>query len=187
MKTTLETPAEIRQQIWVELGRATQDRHHAWRTPVLATADLAGGVSARTVVLRAVDANAHTLQIYTDARSPKVATLLANPAAAFVFWSPRLNWQLKAKVSVSVETAGPRVERLWEKVRQSASACDYLSATAPGMPLAADGDSAESTPDEVHHFGLLIAQVTELDWLELSRSGHRRAKITGDAWEWLVP
>lgn len=30
VKVRLETPQEIRHQIWKELGRATHDRHHAW-------------------------------------------------------------------------------------------------------------------------------------------------------------
>ena len=39
MKIHLQTPEEIRLQIWKELGRASLDRHHEWRTPVLATAE----------------------------------------------------------------------------------------------------------------------------------------------------
>ena len=37
MKNVLREPLDIRQQIWKELGRASVDRHHEWRTPVLAT------------------------------------------------------------------------------------------------------------------------------------------------------
>lgn len=42
MKIHLQTPEEIRSQIWKELGRASLDRHHEWRTPVLASADADG-------------------------------------------------------------------------------------------------------------------------------------------------
>ena len=45
MKKDVQTPQEIRQQIWMELGRASQDRHHAWRTPVLATVGVDGAVN----------------------------------------------------------------------------------------------------------------------------------------------
>ncbi|NDP37939.1 MAG: hypothetical protein GZ093_04215 [Rhodoferax sp.] len=37
MKAPLQTEAELRHQIWRELQLATHDRHHEWRTPVLAT------------------------------------------------------------------------------------------------------------------------------------------------------
>jgi pyridoxine/pyridoxamine 5'-phosphate oxidase len=59
MKHGLDTSQDIRQQIWKELGRASVDRHHAWRTPVLATVGCDGSPNARTVVLRKVDANQH--------------------------------------------------------------------------------------------------------------------------------
>jgi len=33
----------------------------------------------------------------------------------------------------------------------------------------------------------LSAQVNEIDWLELARGGHRRARLSADTWEWLTP
>jgi len=72
MRTPLQTPHEIREQIWRELARASQDRHHAWRTPVLATVGGGGFANARVVLLREVDVAHQTLRVYTDARSPKV-------------------------------------------------------------------------------------------------------------------
>jgi pyridoxine/pyridoxamine 5'-phosphate oxidase len=91
MKKNFQTPQEIRQQIWKELGRASQDRHHAWRTPVLATVNDCGAVNARTVVLRSVDQASQTLQIFTDQRSPKLVEIVNEPKAIFVFWSARLS------------------------------------------------------------------------------------------------
>jgi hypothetical protein len=45
VKKDFQTPQEIRQPIWKELGRASQDLHHAWRTPVLATVGKDGAVN----------------------------------------------------------------------------------------------------------------------------------------------
>ena len=87
--------------IWQELARATQDRHHAWRTPVLATLGVDGAPQARTVVLRHADAGQAVLHIYTDSRSPKVAELDAAPQVSLVFWSKRLSWQLRVRVSTT--------------------------------------------------------------------------------------
>lgn len=180
----LETPSEIRSQIWRELGRATKDRHHPWRTPVFATARADGSVNARTVVLRGVQASEGLLQIFTDARSPKAAELVSQPSAVFVFWSVRLGWQLRVRVNVALLTQGVQVERLWDRVKQSASAADYLSPCAPGSPLSA---TAQEDFQETSHFAVLNAQVTEMDWLELAKSGHRRARLTSETWEWLAP
>ena len=185
MKIHLETPEEIRHQIWKELGRATQDRHHEWRTPVLATVGQDGWPRARTVVLRRADALAGQLDIYTDSRSPKVAQMRAQPLAQFVFWSARLSWQLRVRVQVDV-MCGQQVEELWHVVRQSASAGDYLTVAAPGEPLAADPGLGEVATPAVS-FAVLRAHVVDMDWLELSRNGHRRAQLGPQAWRWLTP
>lgn len=187
MKELLIIPSEIRQQIWKELARATQDRHHAWRTPVFSTANAEGLVNARTVVLRRVEAESENLQIYTDTRSCKVAELQSQANAVFVFWSARLHWQLRIRVITTVMTNGPEIERLWERVKQSASAGDYLTIAAPGSPILSNGDAACPKEEQTPHFALINAQVVEIDWLELSSSGHRRARITADDWEWLTP
>lgn len=187
MKEPLVTPTEIRHQIWKELGRATQDRHHAWRTPVLSTVNGEGSVNARTVVLRQVDVDTKKLQIYTDARSCKVDELQLQPNAMFVFWSPRLRWQLRIRVLTSVLTEGPELERLWERVKHSASAGDYLTSATPGAPLAPNENAMNLNEEPTPHFALINASVLEIDWLELSSAGHRRAKITADDWEWLTP
>ena len=191
MKIHLQTPEEIRPHIWKELGRASLDRHHEWRTPVLASVDPDGLPNARTVVLRQVDALAGQLTFYTDSRSPKVAQLQTQASAMLVFWSARLSWQLRVRVACSVITAGPEVEAIWQGVKQSAAAGDYLSPLAPGAVLAQDSAtaSAETTdaPRPAHSFALLRAQVQRMDWLELSREGHRRAQLSANDWVWLTP
>jgi pyridoxamine 5'-phosphate oxidase len=164
MEKDFQTLQEIRQHIWKELGRASKDRHHAWRTPVLATVSGEGEVNARTVVLREVDVDQHMLRFYTDRRSPKVSELLQERNALIVFWSTRLNWQLRVRVNISVETDGPEVQALLQE------AC-----------------STSQEPDTVHHFALLSAHVQDLDWLELRRGGHRRARFHNDTAQWLTP
>jgi pyridoxamine 5'-phosphate oxidase len=198
----LQTPPEIRKRIWQELARAVQDRHHEWRTPVLATTQVGGAPNARTggvpnarmVVLREVDADLARLSIYTDSRSDKVSELANHPDALLVFWSKRLSWQLRVRVSVRVHVAGPLVDAAWERVRQTAAASDYLSPAAPGSTLSVASSSKDGTqptkpsnPTSQHHLAIIEAQVQEIDWLELARSGHRRARLRADTWDWLTP
>lgn len=190
MKIHLQTPQEIRLQIWKELGRASLDRHHEWRTPVLASVGADGLPDARTVVLRQADAQAGQLTFYTDSRSPKVAQLQAQDSAMLVFWSSRLSWQLRVRMTCTVITVGPEVEALWQGVKQSAAAGDYLSPLAPGECLPQDGAAGTETnhaPTPSHNFALLRAQVLQMDWLELSREGHRRAQLGAATWDWLTP
>jgi pyridoxamine 5'-phosphate oxidase len=177
------TAADIRHRIWTELQRATVDRHHEWRTPVLATIGLDGLPQARSVVLRAADGKASQLRFFTDRRSPKVAELQAAPAAVFVFWSQRLSWQLRVQAVAQVHTEGPLVDTAWARVSQSAAASDYLAPQAPGSPLHALTDPE---PDS-HHLAVVTAHIKLIDWLELARDGHRRARLTDSALVWLVP
>jgi pyridoxamine 5'-phosphate oxidase len=184
--TPLLNATEIRQRIWQELQRAVQDRHHEWRTPVLATVDLDGAPQARTVVLRQADARQTELQFFTDKRSPKVAELQAAPSVALVFWSTRLSWQLRIQATAAVLGSCPEVDGVWARVSQSPAAGDYLSAKAPGA--AWNPDATDPEPDHSqHHLAIVTLRVQYIDWLELARTGHRRAVFTADQWEWRVP
>ena len=186
MHTPILNEQEIRQRIWIELQRATQDRHSQWRTPVLATVDKEGAPDARTVVLRHADAKLSRLHVYTDRRSPKVVALADQPNAILVFWSKRLNWQLRVRVQMSVQTTGPQVDAVWDRVSQSAAAGDYLSPSTPGDRLL-DVPAPPRDSTHPHHLAILVAQVQEIDWLELARSGYRRALLGADTWQWRVP
>ena len=196
METSLQTGPEIQQRIWVELQRAIHDRHHEWRTPVLATLGLDGLPEARTVVLRQVDAQLANMAFYTDSRSPKIAELGATPHASLVFWSKRLSWQLRVRVQVVIHTSGKQVTEAWERVRQSPAAGDYLSAAAPGavLPDAPALPNASALPAPIaipanlsHHLSIVSMRVLDMDWLELARTGHRRAFLRGTSFEWRVP
>jgi drug/metabolite transporter (DMT)-like permease len=69
--TGLESPDAqvcLHAQVWARLLRGVGDRHAPARHPVLATVAQGGMPQARTVVLRAADAAAGTLDIHTDLR-----------------------------------------------------------------------------------------------------------------------
>jgi hypothetical protein len=55
-------------------------------------------------------------------------------------------------------------------------------------PSSGPADAAKANaPAPTHSFALLRAQVLQMDWLELSRDGHRRARLSANTWEWLTP
>jgi pyridoxamine 5'-phosphate oxidase len=184
-------PDHLVARLWQELTRAPHDRHHEWRTPVLATQGVdQSGPQARTVVLRHADAPLWTLRVYTDARSPKCSELVAQPLAQLTFWSKRLNWQLRVSALATVEFEGEQVNAAWERVRQSHASADYLSALPPGHPQSSIKASDENTADSLrgHHLAILNFKVSSMDWLALNKDGHRRARLTpAGVLEWLVP
>ena len=116
MNTTDITGDTLSGLVWQALQRAPLDKHHEWRTPVLATVDTQGRPQARTVVLRQTDRDHATLTFFTDARSPKCAELRAQPQATLLFWSARLGWQLRAEGEARVMTDGPEVDAAWARV-----------------------------------------------------------------------
>ena len=180
----LTTLGEIEVTLWQELTRAVHDKHHEWRTLVLATASGTAdqpSADARNVVLREVNASAKQLTIYTDARAEKARQIAAYPTGTIVMWSRRLGWQLRCRVSLSLQASGPTVASRWESVKLSPAAQDYLSPLAPGMPL----NEAAQVPSTQHHFAVITATVLSIDWLELHREGHRRAEFGNEPATWL--
>jgi hypothetical protein len=187
MLARLATLEEIEAAVWQELRRATLDRHHEWRTLVLATVDCddAGIASpdARTVVLREADINAKELVVYSDSRAAKARQLSTQPVAALVLWSKRLGWQLRCRAHCVVQVDGLSVSSRWQRIRLSPSSQDYLSALPPGTPL----DAAPPALQERESFAALTARIDRIDWLELHREGHRRAVFGEPGAYWVQP
>jgi pyridoxamine 5'-phosphate oxidase len=172
----------VERACWLELGHAAHDREHPWRVMTLATID-GGRADARSVVLRDVDTERREIVFYTDARSPKVAQIHAQPQAVLVGWWPQPGWQLRLRVTLSIETSGLEVSSRWARVKLSPSAHDYLAALPPGTPV----ERFQPERGSREHFAVVTARVDEMDWLELHADGHRRARLAGDASTWLTP
>ena len=170
----LDDLSAIHQACWQQLAACTTDKAHPWRVMGLATS--AGDVpDLRSVVLREVDPAAQTLMFFTDARSPKVGQITAQPQAMLLAWSPALSWQLRLRVRLAVQTTGLAVSSRWARLKMSPAAQDYLSPLPPGAPLS--GHIPPPTPDRDsrNHFAVVRAVVQQMDWLELRPGGHRRA------------
>ena len=177
----------IHQACWHQLAACAADKAHAWRVMGLATVD-GDAADLRSVVIREVDTHARTLMFFTDARSPKVAQIAAQPQATLLAWSPALSWQLRLRVRLVVETTGLAVSSRWARLKMSPAAQDYLSPLPPGAPLS--GPLPPQTParDSRNHFAVVLAQVHALDWLELRPGGHRRALFGADgSGQWVTP
>jgi pyridoxamine 5'-phosphate oxidase len=186
----LETLAAIDEEIWRQLQRATHDKHHAWRTAVLATIADDDAADARTVILREVDVRQKQLLTFTDDRAGKVAQLLRHPRATMVMWSPSLGWQLRCRVLLSLETTGLAATSRWARIKLTPAAQDYLTRLPPGAPLDAPAVSSPAPaaePMQREYFAVVNAQVIAIDWLELHREGHRRAVFDEGGARWVQP
>ena len=179
----IDSLALIETSLWQELQSAARQPGHEWRTMALGT--VAGDeAQVRTVVLRDVDATAHELIFFTDARSPKVAQMRSRPIGTLLCWSSRISWQLRLRVALDVQTAGLKVSSRWAGLKLTPAAQDYLSPLPPGSPVA---DRFEPERASRSHFAVVGARVLSIDWLELHADGHRRAHFGPDGAQWLQP
>lgn len=181
---------------WQQLARATKDRRHGFHDIQIATVDAVGLPSLRTVVLRAVDAVTATLRFHTDARSSKVAELLANPAVAVHAYDAQRKLQLRLSGRASLHSDDALADVAWAESHAMSRVC-YRVQPAPGEPLDAPGGFTHAVSEDSGDdpgrgvFTAVVVHVESLEWLYLAASGHRRARWTrNDAtWsgQWLVP
>jgi len=177
--------SQLYAELWARLTRGVHDRHAPARHPTLATVSPEGRPQARTVVLRAADKAAGTLDIHTDLRSAKVGDLRATPFAAIHVWDASAHLQLRLEAHVTLLT-GPDVAAIWASV-PAGSQLSYGSTPAPGEPIAQALDYKKAA--DPASFVILRLAVATVDALHLGPH-HRRARFDrGDDWAgmWLAP
>jgi len=179
---TLDT---LHAQVWARLLRGVGDRHAPARHPTLATVDSDGQPQARTVVLRAADPAAGTLDLHTDLRSPKVTALRANPRAALHVWDASAHLQTRLTGTVAI-LSGEAVAAIWARVPDP-SRQSYGATPAPGLPIP-EALAYDRTPDAAT-FAVLRLTVQSVEALHLGPQ-HRRARFEregGWAGQWIAP
>lgn len=180
-----EDLSQLHAEVWLRLSRGVHDRHAPARHPTLATVTSDGWPQARTVVLRAADKPAGTLDIHTDLYSAKVQELRAAPFAALHVWDASAHLQVRLQARVTLLT-GPDVAAIWAGVPE-ASRLSYGSNPAPGQPISQALDYTKK-PDPAR-FAVVRLSVQTIDALHLGPN-HRRARFDRfDDWagEWLAP
>lgn len=172
-------------QVWARLVCGVGNRHASARHPVFATVAPDGTPEARTVVLRAADPQAATLEVHTDLRSAKVTALRLNPLAALHVWDETA--QLQTRITASVEVlSAEAVSGLWLRVPETSQSA-YGTMPAPGTAITASL-AYSKTPDPAA-FAVLHCTVFAIDVVHLGRN-HRRARFDrADDWrgQWLAP
>jgi len=89
---------------------------------------------------------------------------------------------LRCSAQTNVMFAGERVDNVWTSIAGTASAQDYLTQQPPGAEI-----------DKTIHYAdtpalaLLDFKIESIDWLQLSRDGHTRWRLTPEEMQALVP
>jgi len=177
--------ADMYAQIWTRLVRGVHDRRAATRHPTLATVAPDGLPQARTVVLRAAEPVAASIDIHTDIRSAKVAALTVNPHAVVHVWDPSAHLQIRLEAVAEI-LSGDDVAGIWARV-PDASRQSYGATPATGRQIP-DALAYVRHGDPVS-FAVVRLRVQAIDALHLGPQ-HRRARYertTHWAGQWLVP
>lgn len=171
--------------VWAILAAGVRDAGAAARLPVMATQGAAGWPEARTVVLRAADAGAGTLDVHTDVLSTKVAELRVTPRATLHVWDAAAAMQIRLRCDVAV-LSGAAVRAAWDLV-PDLSRLSYGAVPPPGSAVAGPGDFV-SRPGAAR-FAVLRCAVVAMDLLHLGRPHRRAGFARADGWrgQWLVP
>lgn len=186
--------ASLRADVAAQLLAGARDRRSALHTPAVATAN----ADVRIMVLRAFDPESWTLRFHTDARSPKLAALAAEPEVGVLFYDPAAKLQLRCRGQGRAEAEGPIADAAWNSAGEYARRC-YLAEAPPGSVLASPGSGLPQAFEGVRpnaaqlaparpNFAVLLVALRVVDWLYLAHDGHRRAQFdVGGAGQWVVP
>ena len=151
------------------IQRGTVDRKSPFKLPVLSSS-IDNKVFQRIVVTRRFIERDQSLIIFTDHESKKYHQLKTNPSCSLLLWDSKKRLQVQvAGEAYFLENKGD----YWDKLNENQKK-DYVINPFPGTEISsADGYSYDSAE---YRFEVISIHFKTLDVLELSPSGHRRAK-----------
>ena len=180
---------------WSLLQTGVDVAANPFHTPTIATVGQHGPMQ-RTVVLRFVDPSERLLVCHTDRRSAKAREIIDQPSMSWHFYDRKLKLQLRLHGRGVLHTDDALADACWDRSANRSRVC-YNTATGPGTPVrkpplapGAIASEAEAT-DARNNFAAIACRVKFLDWLYLSREGHRRAVFElsndGISATWVTP
>jgi hypothetical protein len=177
---------------WDMLVDGVRDRRADFHTPTIATIDLNGAPSLRTIVLRACDADARQLRFHTDTRSNKIKEIETNPSGAMHLYDRDKKIQIRLQTRLSFADAATTTAA-WDRTQAMSREC-YQVTLPPGQQIATPQEAQFdplTTQDGWDHFQPVIATIEKLEWLYLAAKGHRRALFDYSngtvTRSWLIP
>ncbi|HDR9154613.1 TPA: pyridoxamine 5'-phosphate oxidase family protein [Burkholderia vietnamiensis] len=189
--------AHVYDRLWSCLESGVGPQRSPFTMVQAATLGVDGAPKVRTVVLRQASRAEQRLSFHTDARSEKVAELRRDPRIAIVAADLDALVQIRAEGRASICDDDARRRAIWASSRPHTLLL-YRAPLRPGTPIDAPGrahvapapDTA-SAADGYANFCVLDVAVTRIDWLDLARSGHRRAlfELHADGYDgrWVAP
>jgi pyridoxamine 5'-phosphate oxidase len=182
----------ILDNIWNNLSQSTDDLAHPWRLPALSSQGL-NGPTVRTVVLRSSDQQKRLITSHTDVRSTKIPSFRKDSRTSWLFYNPITKEQVRANGRAIIQHNNQLTRLAWAKTPLE-NQYNYATLLPPGSKIenpTPEQRDATNSPDPYLNFAIIECNITEIDWLQLSSNGHRRALFNwnGDTWHknWITP
>jgi hypothetical protein len=187
----IDNLAEVLADTFRLFSRGVADRRSPFRTPTVATIGPDNAPHARTMVLRAFDAPARRLTLYTDRRAGKIDAIQRTPRVAVHVWDGRRAVQIRLSAVARAHAGDDTARAAWSTVPASARPI-YDIDPAPGTEVPAPPPAPTDSGDAFANFAVLALTFDGLEWLWLDQAGHRRARFTWTSEgllhaAWLVP
>lgn len=190
---------DILKKVWKHLDLGVLESRHPFHTPVFGTVS-EGIPETRIVVLRRFWRKPPRLAFHAHAGSPKIEQIRANPSAAWLFYHPAENFQVRMKGKALVHTDDELADEQWMSTSLFARRC-YIgeapgkSSKKPTHGMPKEIEKREPTAEESRtgrpNFAVISTSVETVDVMELDVRGHRRSLFVfkdGDLeMKWLTP
>jgi pyridoxamine 5'-phosphate oxidase len=178
-------------EAYAALSQALKRRDDPFRCLMLANVDSSGQPLLRTVVMRAFDPDRRELSIHTDARSPKVQQLRADPRAAISGYDAERGLQVRLLGTVLVHHNDAVTAERWAALAPMSQA-PYAESRAASTPLDAPFENASTLPttDAMQNMAVLVFAFHGIEVLKLTHAGHARLRIDftpAPRAQWLTP
>jgi general stress protein 26 len=180
----------IRDEVWERLAAAVDDPGAPLRLFAVATKDDVGKPDVRILTLTGVVSERGALWFHSDRRSKKIEQILKCPDMAAVVYDWREGIQLRIQGQASLHNDDSIVDLQWGRLDSMVQYAYGLS-QQPGEPLANTSPCHPRHPhvgaaDQIRgraNFVVIEFLVDAIDWLQLSDSGDRRARLQRtDGW-----
>lgn len=173
-ESSLET---VRLDLVESLRRAVLDKESPLRTAILASVDEKGMPQARVLIIREFDEQDMQLRFFTDARSHKVVDMKASPNVQLVFYDAGQKLHFRMNGTATLHLRSELTNELWGQLPEYGRG-DYLSQQPPGASIVDPTEGwNRDTAFGSDNFMVVDVKVHDVDWLKLSASGHKRARL----------
>jgi len=184
--------AELPGAIWDRLQRAASTPHYEARLLTVAFIAENGGPDARILFLRGADRENDRIWFYGDARSGKMAQFKHDPCACAVLYEHHEGIQIRLYGRVELHCNDQTAREHWAQL-------DFVVKHELSIPPGVSGEERDpvrrkhfkAVKNDAHveegfaNFTVLEMDVETIDWLQVSRTEERRARLTLSE-DWMV-